>query len=148
MDNNAQHLKILSIMYYILGALLGLAGCIPIIHVSLGAMMVFAPDTFNGGKAPPPPGVGWVFIILGAGAMLLSWALAICTILSGRFLMKRTHYLFCLIIAAIICTNMPLGTVLGVFTIIVLMRPEVKAMFQRSATGDTTHSTAFTSAND
>jgi hypothetical protein len=40
------------------------------------------------------------------------------------------HYIFCLVIAAVECIFMPFGTVLGVFTIIVLQRPTVKAMFR------------------
>jgi hypothetical protein len=35
--------------------------------------------------------------------------------------------------AAIACLFMPLGTILGVFTIIVLIRPNVKALFEQSA---------------
>jgi hypothetical protein len=31
--------------------------------------------------------------------------------------------------ACVACLSVPLGTVLGVFTIIVLMRPSVKALF-------------------
>jgi len=44
--------------------------------------------------------------------------------------------MFCLIVAGIICIFMPLGTILGVFTIIVLVRPSVKAMFEGQATVD------------
>jgi len=44
--------------------------------------------------------------------------------------------MFCLIVAGIICIFMPLGTILGVFTIIVLVRPSVKAMFEGQAPVD------------
>ena len=36
---------------------------------------------------------------------------------------------FSLVIAALCCLNMPLGTVLGVFTFIVLTRDSVKAQY-------------------
>ena len=36
---------------------------------------------------------------------------------------------FCVVVAAISCCFTPLGTVLGVFTLIVLFRPSVKALF-------------------
>jgi hypothetical protein len=39
----------------------------------------------------------------------------------------------CFVVAAIECIFMPFGTVLGVFTIIVLSRPSVKALFQSEA---------------
>jgi hypothetical protein len=49
---------------------------------------------------------------------------------AGYFLSLRKYYTFCLVMAGIECLFMPVGTVLGVFTIIVLMRPTVKAMFE------------------
>ena len=61
--------------------------------------------------------------------ILVGWAVAICVIVAGRFLARRVHYTFCLVVAAIACLFMPFGTVLGVLTIIVLMRPSVKALF-------------------
>ena len=45
-------------------------------------------------------------------------------------LARRRRYLYCLILAGVMAaTCMPFGTVLGVFTIIVLMRPSVKQAF-------------------
>jgi len=37
--------------------------------------------------------------------------------------------MFCFVVACIECLFMPFGTVLGAFTIIVLMRPSVKNLF-------------------
>ena len=68
-----------------------------------------------------------VFIIIG-------WTIAVCIIIAGSNLAKRKHYTFCLVIAAISCMFMPLGTVLGIFTIIVLMRPSVKELFAANKT--------------
>ena len=39
---------------------------------------------------------------------------------------------FCLVVAGFNCVNMPLGTILGVFTIVVLLRPAVTARFASS----------------
>jgi hypothetical protein len=41
--------------------------------------------------------------------------------------------MFCLVMASITCMFMPFGTVLGVFTLIVLMRPSVKPLFEGQA---------------
>ena len=61
--------------------------------------------------------------------MIVGWSIAACIIAAGRFLAKRRHYMFCLVMAGIECLFMPFGTVLGVFTIIVLIREGVKEMF-------------------
>ncbi len=50
-------------------------------------------------------------------------------LLAGRKLARRRSWTFCLVVASIECLFMPYGTVLGVFTIIVLLRPTVKELF-------------------
>ena len=62
-------------------------------------------------------------------AMAFTWGLAICLILSGRYMNRRKHLTFSIVIAAICCLQIPFGTILGVFTLIVLSRPSVKAMY-------------------
>jgi hypothetical protein len=55
--------------------------------------------------------------------------LSIFHYLAGRFLARRRHHTFCMVIAAVACTFMPLGTVLGVFSLIVLSRESVRESF-------------------
>lgn len=62
-------------------------------------------------------------------AFIFVWTAAALLLFAGRFLSQRRHWLFCLIVAGLSCLNMPLGTVLGVFTIIVLNRESVKSLF-------------------
>jgi len=46
-----------------------------------------------------------------------------------HLLKRRVSYTFCLVVAGIECILMPFGTVLAVFTIVVLMKDSVKALF-------------------
>ena len=50
-------------------------------------------------------------------------------IIAGRMMAKRRRRMFCLIVAAISCLFFPLGTLLGIFTILVLSRPSVIQQF-------------------
>jgi hypothetical protein len=84
---------------------------------------------FDHGRNAPPPAIGLVFICLGGTLIVLGWTVAILLLLAGQRLRKRRSYKFCFVVAAISCAFMPMGTVLGVFTILVLSRPTVKAMF-------------------
>ena len=70
----------------------------------------------------PAPRAG-LFIVCG-------WTLAVLMIVAGRFLAKRQHRTFCIVVAAMACLFMPFGTILGVFTIVVLMRESVQALFE------------------
>jgi hypothetical protein len=71
-----------------------------------------------------------MLMAVGAGAVLVGWGFAACLVLAGRSLRDRRRYLFCLVMAGLMCVLCnPLGTILGVFTIIVLVRPSVKELF-------------------
>ena len=91
--------------------------------------MVLAPEKFVSKGPPPPAFIGWLFAIIGGTIIAVGWIFAGFIATAGRFLAKRRHYLFCLIVAGVECLVMPYGTVLGVFTLMVLMRPSVNALF-------------------
>ena len=132
--DDEQHLKLLAIFHYLVGALAVLFACFPLIHVGLGAMMLFSPEMMGGNdprNQPPPEFVGWLFVTIGAIFFLVGQSIAVSIILCGRYLAKRKNYLFIFVIAAVQCMFMPFGTVLGIFTIIVLSKESVKKLFGR-----------------
>jgi len=131
-SQDEQHLRLLSIFYYIVGGLTALVACFPLIHLGLGLAMLFSPEFFSGkpGEQPPPAIVGGLFICVGGLLFLVGQALAVSTIMSGRFLARRKRYWFVFVIACLQCALFPFGTVLGVFTIIVLSRESVKELFK------------------
>ena len=129
MNEDLQYLKLLSIFHYVVGGLAALFSFFPVMYVVMGILFICAPGSLESEGEAPPLVVGWVFIIIGAGLMVFGWAFAFCVILAGRYLARQVRYMFCMVIGAIECIFMPFGTVLGVFTIIVLARPSVKKMF-------------------
>jgi hypothetical protein len=124
------HLRILSILHYVFGGLLLLGGFFPLLYVGFGILMLSGALNGPNTRNAPPPGLAWFFIVFFGAMSLLVWALGLCTLFAGYNLSHRSRYLFCFIVAAICCIQMPLGTILGVFTIIVLSRPSVKEMFE------------------
>jgi hypothetical protein len=134
MNDDVQHLSILSVFHYVCGGITALCACVPVVHLVIGLTMLFAPEKFNdpSGKGIPPEVaslMGLLFTVLPVVAIGLGWTMAICLVAAGRFLKQQRHYMFCLVIAGVSCMAFPFGTVLGVFTIIVLMRPSVKQLF-------------------
>jgi hypothetical protein len=127
---DADHLRLLSIFHYVVGGITALMACIPLVHLAMGIFMLAAPETFgNTPEARPPAMLGWFFIVFAAAFIVAGQALAACMIAAGRKIAKRRSYGFVFVVACIECLFMPFGTVLGVFTILVLNRPSVKALF-------------------
>ena len=133
MNQDEEHLRLLSIFHYVVGGLAALFSCLALIYVALGVVFVVAPHKMGGHGPPPPPFLGWIFAFIGGVIFVMGEALAGCIIAAGRCLAKWRNYTFALVIAALECLFTPFGTVLGVFTILVLMRPSVKLLFGATA---------------
>ena len=128
MNKDSEHLRLLSIGYYVCGGIMAVTSLFPIFHVVIGILMVTG-SFDNGDGVPPPPFVGILFAVVGLMAILIGMTIAISAILTGRFLARRKRYIFCLVVGGVSCLFAPIGTLLGVFTIIVLSRDSVKALF-------------------
>ena len=138
MNQDLEHLRLLSIFHYVVAGIAGLVACFPIFHLGIGLVMVFSPDSFDHrrqGDAEMLRVMGAIFAAVAGAMILLGWSFAVCVVLAGRNLARRRRYTFCLVMAGLLCMFMPFGTVLGVFTILVLMRPSVKGLFEGQAAG-------------
>ena len=132
MNDDLSHIKILSIFHYVVAGIAALFACFPIFHFLIGISALTGglfSDVSDTGAPFPVRMFGIMFTVIPAIIILSGWAFAICLAIAGRFLAAKQHYLFCLVMAGISCIFTPFGTVLGVFTIIVLVRPSVKALF-------------------
>jgi hypothetical protein len=129
MDRDAQELQLLAIFQYVVAGMTALFGCFPIIHLAIGIAALSG--HLNSGIRDPKETIlfGWLFTTVAGAVILIMWTAALLFALVGRNLQKRRHRMFCVIVAGFECMMMPFGTVLGVFTIIVLMRPSVSELF-------------------
>jgi hypothetical protein len=127
--DDEQHLRLLGIFHYVVGAITALFAMIPLIHFTLGLFFVFAPQRSIQHGSPPPALIGWFFMIFGGALFLLGESFAGCVVAAGRFICSRRRYWFVFVVACMQCAFFPFGTVLGVFTIVVLSRPGVKEAF-------------------
>jgi hypothetical protein len=96
--------------------------------------MLFAPGSFEHGPHDDPQVlhlIGLLMTGIASMVILTGWTVSFCIFLAGRYLRQYRHYTFCLVVAGILCILVPFGTALGIFTIIVLVRPSVKTLFDQ-----------------
>jgi hypothetical protein len=126
MNETDKQLDLLGLFHFILGGLTALFACLPLIHVGVGAALLLG--TFDSGEAAPRF-VGWIFVLMGSLFVLGGWALAAAMIAAGRMLRRRKSRTACQVIAALECLLMPLGTLLGVFTLMALSQDRAQELF-------------------
>jgi hypothetical protein len=128
---DAEHIKLLSIFHFVVAGLSLLGIGFLLVHYLFMSAVFSNPAIWKSNPNTPPPPQGflkvfvWFYFFMGA----LFMTVFILNLLSGCFLRQRTHRTFSIVVGALDCLQIPFGTVLGVFTIIVLARDSVRKLY-------------------
>lgn len=138
MNDDRENLNVLAVFHWVLAGLTALFSLLPVLHLVLGIAMF----TGRMGMETRPDDLpirifGLFFIVFASVLILCGLALAVCLALTGRYLRRRRHYMFCLVTAGFACVLVPFGTVLGILTIIVLQKDSARALFAASPVAQT-----------
>jgi hypothetical protein len=134
-DKDANDLRTLSICWYVLAGLQALASCLFLLYIAFGVFMMLiggaaGAGTREPGAAVPFLGFGAFMLCVGLVPLAIVLTVAYLNYTVARSLPLRKNLTLCYIMSAIVCLGIPLGTILGIFTFVVLNRPSVKASFQ------------------
>ena len=118
----SRKLRVLGWVYYSLGVcgLLMTAAGFPVIRNVLNAVRR---------QAAPPPVVLVLKSVL-VLSLVASAAMGVAIIRAGYSMRTCRHRHFCIVVSALICLSVPIGTIIGIFALIVLSRPDVKDGFR------------------
>lgn len=128
---DAEHLRILVICHYV-GAGLSVVGfALLAMHYAMMKMMFSNPKMWESAKGGPPPEAifdvfKWFYLV---GVVFLM-AYLVLNLLSAGCIKARRRRTFSIVVAGLNCLHMPLGTALGVFTMIVLLRNSVREVYE------------------
>ena len=131
-DSDSDHLTLLAIFYYVMAGLqLLFGGGFGLLYLVIGLVMLSMPESMQGPNDPENIGLiaGGVMAAVGGFVFLLSLLVGTLQIMTGNRLRKARSRTFCMIVAGITCLSVPIGTILGVFTFVVLNRPDIQARF-------------------
>ncbi|TDU81718.1 hypothetical protein EI77_01028 [Prosthecobacter fusiformis] len=132
-SKDREHLRSLVICHYVCAGF-GLAGmAFLVLHYSIMNAVFSNPKLWEKAKEPPPfdpalivTGMQWFYLIM--GVMIL--ASAVLTLLAGLSIRARVRRTFSMVVAGLNCMQFPIGTLLGVFTLIVLSRDSVVRLYE------------------
>lgn len=128
--NDDEHIKLLSVFHFVVGGLALFGIAFLFMHYFILSTVFSRPELWKqqGGAGPPAEFFSvfvYFYIFMGVVFLIACGA----NILSGMFLRQRKHRMFSFVVAGLNFLQMPFGTVLGVFTIIVLLRDSVRLSY-------------------
>ncbi|MEO6567323.1 MAG: hypothetical protein ABIO94_01060 [Opitutaceae bacterium] len=131
---DADHLRLLAIFHFVLAALSVVGIGFLFLHGFIMHTVFENPEMWKDQKGGPPPEqffaiFKWFYAIF--GVMVVGSGLA--NLFSGLFIRRNVYRTFSLIVAGSNCLCVPLGTVLGVFTFVVLLRDSVRERYEHPA---------------
>lgn len=124
-SQDAEHLRLLSIFHYVGAGLACLALAFLAVH---GLFMITVFSRVEPAEAMPLPPLlffGVFYAVVG----LFHLASVVLNLLAARYLRQCRRRTFVMVVAGLNCLHMPLGTALGVFTLVVLSRESVVRAF-------------------
>ena len=129
MNRDPEYLKLLCIFHFVVAGFSGLMALLPIFHLVFGVIMVAAPAAVDSPEALPVMAIGGIMTFFAAVVIIIGLAFSIMIAFCGWCILQRRFHGFCMVMAGIECMAFPFGTILGVFTIIVLSRESVRELF-------------------
>ncbi len=131
-----EQLRVLRWCYLAMAAIHAFASLFGIVYMVFGSMMGQLMGNASRSGSQPPEFVGWLMGGLGCGFFVLFLAFAALNFAAARALKARRSKTLIYVAGAVACPSIPLGTILGVCTFIVLSRPSVDRLFGRSQSSD------------
>jgi len=122
-------LNLLGTLHYVWTGLLGCTTIAVVLYfVGIAGFIANAPSGPHGHPHDQEVVAG-VMVVFGIVMAAVLVPLIVLHLLAAAGLRKRTRYTLVLVMSGFTCLSFPLGTGLGIWTIMVLMRPGVKALF-------------------
>lgn len=142
---DTEHLRLLTLFHYISGGMTLVFASMFGVWLAFVSMMfaMFPTPTTTarcvaevekcapGAEAAVPEFLPGVFIAMFGFLIALTVTLGVLEILAGWFISKRRRRLFSIIVAIPGLLFIPYGTLLAIFTMLILERPSVKALFDK-----------------
>ncbi len=126
-----RNLSTVSILHYVYGGLMLLGAVVlAVVFFAVGGLM--QSDLVQQSNDPPPEVVTTIFQGIGTGVAVFVGIWGVLVLLSGYWISKRRNRVGSMIIAGLCCLSFPIGTALGIYTLVVLSNTEVQQAYEQA----------------
>ncbi|HEV7404765.1 MAG TPA: hypothetical protein VGO11_17620 [Chthoniobacteraceae bacterium] len=128
---DSEHLKLLAVFHFVCAGLALLGILFIVLHYMMFQAVFSNPKMWQDQKVDPPPVkeifavLKWFYLAFGAWCLVSG----ILNVMSAIRIRARKSRTFSMIVAGVNCLHIPLGTALGIFTIIILNRETVRELY-------------------
>lgn len=131
-----EHLRLLVIFHRIYGIIVIVFSLLSIGYfLLLGFIFSYPEDhsryTYTAFQAPNPEFMN-VFLIVMIILLAVCLIVGVCNILSAQYIKKRKSRIFSIVVACVDCVSIPMGTIIGILTLVVLLRTSVIEFYKTS----------------
>ena len=126
---DADQLRLLGLLSQIYGWLTFVFSGFFLLYFLFAFAMMSQPGFFGPPNVAPPLFFRSFLLVVGFFGIGLSWLNAGLSLYACICLRERRNWNWVMVASCLHCLNMPLGTALGVFSIIVINRPSVRRLF-------------------
>ncbi len=130
-----EHLRLLSFFHYISGAFTIAFSSMFIFHLIFFGYMTSNPELFQNAEvdnAIEAINIMRIFVAVFGTFVILGLSYGVCEIVSGVFIKQRKYRLFSMIVAIPRIILIPYGTILSMFTFILLDRDSIKSQYMEN----------------
>jgi hypothetical protein len=143
-SQDAQYLKLIEIFHYVMAGLAVAGMAFLFAHYMIMNSVFTNPQILEQmrkqqeqrGQAMPFDPAQFIHAFVWFYALIGAWGLVslVANLVSGLSIRARRRRMFSLIVAGFNCINFPFGTLLGIFTLILLLRPVMPALYHETPT--------------
>jgi hypothetical protein len=129
---DGEHIRLLSFFHFIVAGLALVGMGFLCLHFLFIRTFFANPQLWAPSRNAPPPMPANIMVFLNGFYLFFGFVLATACVLNvfaGLFLRQRNHRIFCMVVAGLNCLQIPFGTALGIFTLMVLSRNSVRESF-------------------
>ena len=122
-----EHIRLLAIFHFVAAGMAFMGLLFLVGHYAIFRLVFSDPEIWRKASRGVETPALVMALFRGLYAFLGTWfaVSGLANVLSGVFMRRFQHRVFSLVVAGFNCLHMPLGTILGIFTLIVLSRDSV-----------------------